>query len=549
MTQTNNSHIAGPGPSGTPLSGAARFLWVGLILVTLYFCYFRNLGTLGLVGPDEPRYAWIARGMAESGDWVTPRLYGKPWFEKPVLYYWGAAASFKLFGVSEAAARLPSAICALLATLSMAWLGWKLYGAETARWLLLFLSTTVAMIGFSHSAATDMPFSGMFTVAMVFVAVLLGLTRNDKSPIVPRVPWLALLAFGFFLGLAVLAKGPAAVILSGGAVLLWAVFTKRWRDALRCLHPVVIASFCATALPWYAICAHRNPDFFRVFILEHNFRRFLTPEFQHIQPFWYYAPIVLVAFLPWMLALLTASWFGIYRYARGQRYSASTVFLLCWVLFCLVFFSISRSKLPGYVLPAIPALGLLLAWSYVHMGSLESRIFRWIAFSGGVLTVVLCTVLLSTYRKVDLSFSAPALAVGIANVLLVIPRDTSRLRIPLSALCVLPILLLSWRVNDFVADAFPVDPSGKTLSREIQALQIPPDQIYAVSMRRGQQFSLNFYLHHEISQWDPSTEKEGYLLLHRKNCEELVHLPLVCKNDPRVPNPSGWFVFEVRHKN
>jgi 4-amino-4-deoxy-L-arabinose transferase-like glycosyltransferase len=102
--------------------------------------------------------------------------------------------------------------------------------------------------------------------------------------------------FGFFLGLAALAKGPAAIILSGGAVLLWAVFTKRWRDAFRCLHPVAIASFLLTALPWYILCARRNPDFFRAFIIEHNFNRFLTPQFQHIQPFWFYVPILLITF-------------------------------------------------------------------------------------------------------------------------------------------------------------------------------------------------------------------------------------------------------------
>ncbi len=118
--------------------------------------------------------------MAETGDWVTPRLYGKPWFEKPPLFYWGAALSFKLFGVSEAAARLPSAISALLATLALAWLALRLYGAETARWLLLLLPTSVGMIGFSHAAATDMPFSGMLTIAMVCAAVVLGLTRNEK---------------------------------------------------------------------------------------------------------------------------------------------------------------------------------------------------------------------------------------------------------------------------------------------------------------------------------------------------------------------------------
>ncbi len=110
---------------------AAQIGWAILILATLYVCYFSHLGAIGFVGPDEPRYAWIARDMAETGDWVTPRLYGKPWFEKPPLFYWGAALCFKLFGVSEAAARLPSAISALLATLALAWLALRLYGAET----------------------------------------------------------------------------------------------------------------------------------------------------------------------------------------------------------------------------------------------------------------------------------------------------------------------------------------------------------------------------------------------------------------------------------
>jgi len=108
----------------------ARIGWCVLVAVTLAVCYFSNLGVIGFVGPDEPRYAWIARDMAESGDWIAPRLYGRPWFEKPVLYYWMAGASFKLFGVSEAAARLPSALCALFATLALAWLAWRVYGAE-----------------------------------------------------------------------------------------------------------------------------------------------------------------------------------------------------------------------------------------------------------------------------------------------------------------------------------------------------------------------------------------------------------------------------------
>src|SRR5215467_9848318 len=225
------------------ISTAQRLAWAVLIAATLYICYFSHLDVIGFVGPDEPRYAWIARDMAESGDWITPRLYGKPWFEKPPLLYWGGAVFFKLLGEGhpEFAARLPSAFSALLATLALAWLAWRTYGEECARWLLLLLPTSVGMIGFSHAAATDMPFAGMLTLSLVCASVILGLVAPDEgTPALPRTPWLALVLFGFFLGLAVLAKGPAAIILCAGAAFFWGLATKRRHHALRLLHPVAI---------------------------------------------------------------------------------------------------------------------------------------------------------------------------------------------------------------------------------------------------------------------------------------------------------------------
>src|SRR5258708_21627737 len=153
---------------------AARIGWAILVAATLYACYFSHLGAIGFVGPDEPRYAWIARDMVETGDWVTPRLYGKPWFEKPPLYYWGAALCFKLFGVSEAAARLPSAISALLATLPLAWHALRLYRPEPARCLLLLHPTTVGMLRFSNAPSTDLPFTAMLTLPQDCPSASLG---------------------------------------------------------------------------------------------------------------------------------------------------------------------------------------------------------------------------------------------------------------------------------------------------------------------------------------------------------------------------------------
>ncbi len=125
--------------------------------------------------------------------------------------------------------------------------------------------------------------------------------RRPERPAETRLP---LLLFGAFLGAAVLAKGPAAIVLAGGAIGLWALATKQWRAALRVAHPFAIAAFCVVALPWYVLCAVRNPDFLRVFLWQHNFERYITPMFQHRQPFWYFGPIVLLALLPWTRSAL-----------------------------------------------------------------------------------------------------------------------------------------------------------------------------------------------------------------------------------------------------
>jgi 4-amino-4-deoxy-L-arabinose transferase-like glycosyltransferase len=563
VTQTSTEIPASP-----PLSPAARVLWLVLILATLYLCYFHNLGALGLVGPDEPRYAWIARDMQETGDWITPRLYGKPWFEKPPLYYWSAALSFKLLGVSETTARLPSAISALLATLALAWLALRLYGPETARWLLLLLPTTVGMIGFSHAAATDMPFAAMLTIAMVFATKLLNLVPSAPAPPQTSTTPVGRLRsftsftsstsftsflFGFSLGLATLAKGPAAIILSGGAVLFWALFTKRWRDAFRCVHPAAIASFCLTALPWYILCARRNPDFFRVFIIEHNFNRFLTPQFQHIQPFWFYVPILLIAFLPWTPLLIVSVSFGALKSWRERKLSPATTLFVCWSLFCVLFFSLSKSKLPGYTLPAIPAMGILLARGLTWLVPLFSNYFRWLlvlfggifAAAGAFLFLFLGQLHASPLTEASRDAAVVLLMFALANWLLALHKTRFDSRIPAVACCVLPVLLLVGCVPKLLPGFFPYDPSGKTLAAEITSTQLPLD-MYVGPIARGQYFSLNFYLYREIKEWDKTNPQEGYLLLRFKGCHSEVEPGWTCSAD-RIELPkSGWFVFRVQ---
>ena len=499
---------------------AARIGWAILILAALYVCYFSHLGAIGFVGPDEPRYAWIARDMAETGDCVTPRLYGKPWFEKPPLFYWGAAISFKLFGVNEAAARLPSAVSAFLATLALAWLALRLYGAETARWLLLLLPTTVGMIGFSHAAATDMPFSGMLTIAMVCAAVVLGLTRNENSPVIPQTPCFALVLFGFFLGLAVLAKGPVGIILSGGAVFFWGLVTKRWRDASRLFHPAALASFCLTALPWYILCARRNPDFFRIFIIEHNFKRYLTPEFQHIQPFWYYGPIILIAILPWSVILLRVGYDAVLSFRQRQWKESNSLFLALWTIFPLVFFGFSQSKLPGYALPVLPPLSALAARSLVLAFQRSLAAARWVAIAVAMLLMAPAGVfwylaLIAPDNIGLLPLSATLLWASICALLgflaLILALWNKSRAAFLIAIVV--VLLSITAIHRGLKD---IDVQNLSIRASVQEARnhwsdFAPGRASSFKLRRADQYGLNFYLRREVPMWSPDHRQPGWV--------------------------------------
>jgi 4-amino-4-deoxy-L-arabinose transferase-like glycosyltransferase len=530
VTQTDSSII-----NNHPVTPVARAAWVLLILATLYICYFHNLGAIGLVGPDEPRYTWIARDMAETDNWITPKLYGQPWFEKPVLYYWSAAISFKLFGVNEATARLPSALFALLATLAMAWLAWRVYNPETARWLLVLLPTTAGMLGFSHAAATDMPFAATLTIAMVFAAAIFGLVRDQNSPILPRTPWLALLFLGFFLGLAVLAKGPAAIVLSGGAVLLWATFTKRWRDAFRCLHPVAIASFCFTALPWYILCARRNPDFFHIFIIEHNFKRYLTPEFQHTQPFWYYLPIVFIALFPWFFFLVPSLQRAFAKGRSNQPDWPALLLFALWAGFPLLFFSISKSKLPGYILPALPPLVMLLATTVAKQSAKKKLSSRWPVLASAAVLLLFGIALQQQAKKFPpLLCASPLcgltriseLAVSAAIVITILALRWAKL--PLLALLCFTLLLVV-EIDRYLPG---LDPgiSARDATQVVSHVwqDFAPGSAATWQLKRSFVYQLNFYFQKDLPEWNPEVRHSTFIFVAQNKVQAARALGLQC---------------------
>ena len=501
-------------------------------------CLFGNLGAIGFLGPDEPRYAWIARAMAESGDWVTPRLYGEPWFEKPVLYYWAAAAGFRLHLSAEWAARLPSAFAALAAALATGWLGWKHYPHQLsslknpALLAPLVFSTTVAAIGFSRSASPDMLFAASIVLAMASAASVLKRAGalGEIEPGASGAKGGPLALFGLFLALGVLAKGPAALALAGGAIGLWAIFTARWRVALKLAHPVAIVVFSIVALPWYVICAIRNSAFLHVFLFEHNFERYLTPIFHHRQPFWFFGPIVLLALLPWTVLMGPAAREGLRLWKEKSWGSSPGFFLACWAAFPVLFFSLSQSKLPGYVLPAIPPLALLSSVGAVRVMDdrrFKTRVlFAGIGFAWFLLAMAAWRGMARISADAVESFHAAGTitvlaAFGIALVLVAASFYSPPERvIGLSVLAVaLVVEVVSFTILPKLEPLFSARSHAAFMANDKH-----PDRIFTYHLRQSWDYGLAFYFHRELPEWKPSDPEAALVLTTPEGLAEIEKL-------------------------
>ncbi|HKV27646.1 MAG TPA: glycosyltransferase family 39 protein [Candidatus Acidoferrales bacterium] len=494
----------------------------------LAICFFAGLSAFGLVGPDEPRYAWIARSMAHTGNWITPILYGLPWFEKPILYYWSSAIFFKLLHSPEWAARLPSSLAALVSALAMAWLALRRYGAGTAWAVLLIFPTCAGVIAFARAASPDMLFTASLALALacaVSVVEKKGVFAVESAARVTAFDdKLALIFLGIWLGFATLAKGPAAIVLAGGSVLLWALATRNWKAAFRLLHPLAILFFCIVALPWYILCAYFNPDFFRTFILLHNFERYLTPVFQHREPFWFFVPIILLSLLPWTALLVSAALDGRRIFRNGEWRTSSGFFIACWAIFPFIFFSFSQSKLPGYILPVFPPLALLMARSFACAIEWARRKTQWIGVATGMMSVALGVTGAIGFHRLP-PYEPPyqqgvnhlalaALLIGVVTgvviefvslvqkpwLVLAISALVSATLIEIAAIRVLP------QLDGFV--------STRSLARDIHKILPPDEAIYAVGdINRNCDYGLRFYLdQNTIAQFHPGRAADFVLL-------------------------------------
>jgi 4-amino-4-deoxy-L-arabinose transferase-like glycosyltransferase len=323
-----------------------------LLLVISSGTLFFRLGSLPLSGSDEPRYARIAEEMRADGNWITPTLNGKPWLEKPPLYYWMTIPFYSLFGVNETTARAGSALCALITVLAVFWLGSLLWTRQAGLYAALILLTSLGFAGFGRAASTDMPLTCCLTVAFVILAAAV---EKDIGT------WKVLPAYAF-LGLAILAKGPVALILALGIGLCFWFLDEREVLFRRCRILPGLFVTAAFSIPWFWLVFQQNGyAFISTFFINHNLARFVTGIHHHSQPFYYYIPALLIMLLPWsgwLLLLVPKSSLQKLRY--WQQWNSGTLFLLCWFLFPLLFFSLSDSKLGGYILPSLPPLALIL---------------------------------------------------------------------------------------------------------------------------------------------------------------------------------------------
>ena len=300
--------------------------------------YLFNLNGVGVLGPDEPRYAAIGRAMAQTDDFVTPRLWGSPWFEKPPLLYWMTAlGAFAGLG-PDLCGRLPVAI------LSLIFLGFFFvsvrneFGWDSAAVATFCLATSAGWLAFSNLCLTDLPLAVFFAAS---VLLALPLLRAEARTQKLRMRFFCI---GASLGAATLAKGLVPIALCVPMLWFLRCFWRDWWTAA--------AGCLLVAGPWYiAVYRANGYAFFQEFFLKHHLERLYSNALQHIQPPYYYLPVLLVAVFPWTPLLLLL---------RKESWDRRLQFLAAIVLFGLLFFSISRNKLPGYLLPLLPALFLML---------------------------------------------------------------------------------------------------------------------------------------------------------------------------------------------
>jgi 4-amino-4-deoxy-L-arabinose transferase-like glycosyltransferase len=491
--------------------------FVTLLAFTTFFLGYGLIpwmggSVMGLVGADEPRYAQVAREMLARHDYITPVLYGKPWLEKPALYYWRAMFAFKDFGVHGWSARLPSAEFAWILVV-LIYLHMRRFRPGGQLDAALITVSCAAVIGFARGASTDMQLAAPFCIGMLG---WYAWYETDKKF------WLFDLYF--FGGAATLAKGPVAPFLAGCIIMIFAALRREWSLLRRTIWLPGILLYLAMVLPWFIAVQHRNPQFVRVFFLQHNLERFATDRFRHFQPIWYYLPVMGLAVMPWIALAGSALWDAIRnsidewkvrqnpdRYVGNPRLGdAFPEFLVVWAIFPVVFFSFSQSKLPGYILPAVPPITILCGdyLNRIRKTGLSHRLLAIHSLFVGTLVagaLMLPQILVRNGAAPPLRVIVAAVVVGVAIAMMVMVTvlrfGTARLRIAtLIPVALILVFLLGTQNGKLLDQKY----SARTLAKELMALPDAPHAVAVFRARRDVQYGLAFYLNERVPNYEHS---------------------------------------------
>ncbi len=339
-----------------------------LILASAVFFFFR-LGSAPLTEPDEGRNAEVAREMLVTGDWCTPHLNFERKLNKPVLLFWASALSMKLAGVKEGAARFPSAAAAAAGVLAVYFLGRRMFGDRAGLLSGLVLASSPLYFAFSRIVIFDMLLAVFITLAMLFF--YLGFTEAGQGR--KRIFYLLFYASMAF---AVLAKGPIGLVIPVAVVSLHLLLTRstgRFRE-IEFIPGMLVLLIIAS--PWYVLMSVKNPEFPRYFFITEHIVRYTTDAFSRTKPFWFYIPVVIGGMFPWILFLpsvIKISWKEIRKNGPNKP---ALLFLVLWTALVFLFFTFSRSKLAGYILPLLPAVALMLGsfWD-AYLKRKKARLF------------------------------------------------------------------------------------------------------------------------------------------------------------------------------
>lgn len=397
------------------------------MLLAVAIIWFGNLEYRKLIRPDEGRYAEIPREMVVSGDWTTPRLNELKYFEKPPLQYWATAVAYEAFGEHQWTSRLWAALTGFAGILLAWFTGTRLFGREAGIYSALLLGSSMLYAMMAHINTLDMGVTFFITLGLFSLLLAQGEER-----IAARRNWMWLAWAG--LALAVLSKGLMGVILPGATLFLYSVFNRDIGVWKRMHWFSGLLLFSLIAVPWFVLVIKANPEFFQRFFIYEHFERFTTKVHGRFQPWYYFVPILLLGMMPWTMLMADT----VLRTWRGSVQKAKTFsperFLLVWAVFVYLFFSVSDSKLPSYLLPMFPALALLMGRQLAEM---KARRLFWLTLPALLVAIALLAVAPFADRAADtplqhemygnysvwLVIAAAIWVVGVAGALWLLRRE------------------------------------------------------------------------------------------------------------------------------